>query len=141
MHPRLRAHWPETAIAEKVYAMVVQRSSNSRMRDNIDVYALAAHEPFVGDRLAAALRATFTRRRTVIPSELPLALTAAAASTDVEGKDAQWAGFLRRNRLTSAPTDLAAVVSGVARFIGPVLAAVREETPLNRHWPAGGPWA
>ena len=137
--PRLRAYRPETAIAEKVHAMVVLGSSNSRMRDFFDVYALAAHEPFVGDRLAAALRATFTRRRTVIPSELPLALTAAFA--DVEGKDAQWAGFLRRNRLTSAPTDLAAVVSGVARFIGPVLAAVREETPLNRHWPAGGPWA
>ncbi len=137
--PRLRAYRPETAIAEKVHAMVVLGSSNSRMRDFFDVYALAAHEPFEGDWLAAALRATFTRRRTVIPSELPLALTAAFA--DVEGKDAQWAGFLRRNRLTSAPTDLAAVVSGVARFIGPVLAAVREETPLNRHWPAGGPWA
>lgn len=137
--PRLRAYRPETAIAEKVHAMVALGSSNSRMRDFFDVYALAAHEPFAGDRLAAALRATFTRRRTVIPSELPLALTAAFA--EVEGKSAQWAGYLQRNRLTSAPTDLAAVVSGVASFVGPVLAAVRDETPLNRHWPAGGPWA
>lgn len=57
--PRLRAYRPETAIAEKVHAMVQLASQNSRMRDFFDVHALAMRGPFDG-----ALRETIERRRT-----------------------------------------------------------------------------
>jgi hypothetical protein len=136
--PRLRAYHPETAIAEKVHAMVVLGSKNSRMRDFFDVHALAMHEPFQGERLAGALRATFERRHTAIAGEPPIAFTAAFA--EVEGKRAQWAGFVRRNRLFSAPADLASVITGIAGFIGPVLAAAGRGEAFSGSWPAGGPW-
>jgi predicted nucleotidyltransferase component of viral defense system len=136
--PHLRAYRPETAIAEKVHAMVTLGSKNSRMRDFFDVHALAMHEPFDGARLTGALRATFARRRTAITVEAPIALT--TAFVELEGKRAQWAGFVRRNRLASAPPDLASVIGGIAGFVGPVLAAARDGQAFIASWPPGGPW-
>ena len=77
-------------------------------------------------------RATFERRRTTI------ALTPAFA--EVDGKLAQWAGFIRRNRLTAAPADLRAVIDAIAGFIGPVLAAAANDESFAATWPPGGPW-
>jgi len=136
--PRLLAYRPETAIAEKVHAMVDLGSKNSRMRDFFDVHALAMHRSFDGTTLARALRATFEQRRTEIPTSTPLALT--TAFVEVEGKRAQWAGFLRRSRLTRAPADLEVVIDGFAPFVGPVLAAVGRGEPFKETWPPGGPW-
>lgn len=136
--PRLRAYRPETAIAEKVHAMVVLGSKNSRMRDFFDVHALAMRESFDGQRLLDALSATFARRRTAFPDDTPLALTTPFAA--VEGKRAQWAGFVRRNRLASAPLELESVICGVADFIAPVLAAARDGQGLPVSGPPGEPW-
>jgi hypothetical protein len=137
--PRLRAYRPETAIAEKVHAMVVLGSKNSRMRDFFDVHALASRWSFDGETLAGALRATFARRGTEIPAAPPIALTAAFA--EVEGKRAQWAAFVRRSRLaTAAPANLEAAVAGIAAFVGPALAAVQRGQRLLRRWHEGGLW-
>lgn len=94
--------------------------------------------PFDGATLALALRTTFERRRTEIPTAAPLALTLAFA--EVEGKRAQWASFLRRSRITTAPEDLAAVIDGLAPFLGPVLAATGRDQQFAETWPPGGPW-
>lgn len=136
--PRLRAYRPETAIAEKVHAMVLLGSKNSRMRDFFDVHALAMRKPFDSTMLDRALRATFERRRTPVPTVRPIALTPAFA--EVDGKLAQWAGFIRRNRLTAAPADLRAVIDAIASFIGPVLAAAANGESFAATWPPGGPW-
>jgi predicted nucleotidyltransferase component of viral defense system len=136
--PRLRAYRPETAIAEKLHAMVVLGEANSRMRDFFDIHALAQRARFEGDVLARALRATFERRRTAIPADPPIALTTAFA--EVEGKRAQWAGFIRRNRLAAAPAELVAVIDGIAGFVVPVLAAAARGEVFAGRWPPGGPW-
>lgn len=135
--PRLRAYNPETVIAEKVHAMVILGSKNSRMRDFFDVHALAMHENFDGALLTRAIRATFTRRRTGLPAEIPLALTKQFAG--VEGKRAQWTAFVRRGRLT-APADLDAIIENLREFLGPVLAAAARGESFAAKWPAGGPW-
>ena len=136
--PRLRAYRPETSIAEKLHAMVVLGDVNSRMRDFFDIHALAMHESFDGEILMRALRATFERRRTPLPVELPVALTPAFVS--IEGKRAQWNGFVQRNRLMSAPASLDVVIERVASFIGPLLAAAERGERFTAVWPAGGPW-
>jgi len=136
--PRLRAYRPETAIAEKVHAMVTLGSKNSRMRDFFDIHALAAQMPFEGELLVGALRATFNRRRTEFPQDAPIALTPEFG--DLEGKGAQWAGFVRRNRLHNAPEDLKRVIVGIADFVGPLLRAGAGSEPFLFRWPAGGPW-
>ena len=137
--PRLRAYRPETAIAEKVHAMVVLGGKNSRMRDFFDINALAARMTFDGRELTAAIVATFERRRTKLPSDPPFALTSAFA--DVEGKRAQWDGFVRRLQPATAPLDLAAVMKGLAAFVGPPLFAGGRGRPFDRRWPPGGPWS
>lgn len=137
--PRVRAYRPETVIAEKVHAMVVLGAKNSRIRDFFDVHALAMHESFAGDVLAGALRATFERRRTEIPAALPLALTPGFA--DVEGKRAQWSGFVRRIRSSAGAEDLGDVIAVIAAFVGPALTAAAGDRRYPFRWSPGGPWA
>lgn len=135
---RMRAYRPETAIAEKLHAMVVLGAVNSRMRDFFDVYVLSERECFDGRPLADAVRATFERRRTAIPAGLPLALTPEFAA--MREKQAQWHGFLRKNGLSSAPADLGQAIERLAMFLESIIAAARRDAPLALDWPAGGPW-
>jgi hypothetical protein len=135
--PRLRAYCAATVIAEKVHAMIVLGSKNSRMRDFFDIHALAMHEPFDGDLLARALRATFARRRTEVPAHTPIALTPDFA--DIQGKRAQWAAFVRRGRLKEPP-DLEVVIQNMAAFVGPVLVAAARGERFAAKWSPGGPW-
>ncbi|GIW43789.1 MAG: hypothetical protein KatS3mg077_1071 [Candidatus Binatia bacterium] len=136
--PRLRAYRPETTIAEKLHAMVVLGEANSRLRDFFDILALARCYRFDGDVLAQAVRATFERRRTPVPSSLPVALTPRFAA--IPGKQTQWAAFLRKNGLWSVPRRLAEAIAQIAAFMEPVMAAARDGRPLDLVWPPGGPW-
>ena len=124
--PRLRAYRPETAIAEKLHAMVVLGEANSRMRDFFDVFALAKHQEF-GNDLVQAVRATFQRRGTAIPGELPVALTASFSA--LPAKRERWRGFLTKNRLVSAPADLSEVVAFLGGFLELVIRAARDARP------------
>lgn len=135
--PRLRAYRPETAIAEKLHAMVVLGLANSRMRDFFDVHALASARTFDGAALAEAIAATFARRKTEVPRELPDALTRRFA--EFSGKTAQWSGFTRRFGSRMLP-NLADVVDAIANFAGPVLLAVGRGEAFAKKWSAGGPW-
>jgi predicted nucleotidyltransferase component of viral defense system len=136
--PRLRAYRPETAIAEKLHAMVELGSKNSRMRDFFDIQALAAAEPFEGAVLSRAISETFARRGTTVPVERPPGLTREFAETD--GKAAQWAGFVRRLPGTTVSTDFAVVIAATAAFAGPVLMATGRKVPFDKSWRPGGPW-
>jgi hypothetical protein len=136
--PRLRAYPPEAFVAEKLHAMVVLGSKNSRMRDFFDVEALAARHTFDGERLVHALRATFERRETLLPDADPLALTTAFA--EVDGKRRQWKAFLDRSRIGARADTLDTVVERIASFLAPALAAARADRPFEMTWPAGGPW-
>ncbi len=111
---RLRAYRPETAIAEKVHAMVVLGLRNSRMRDFFDIYVLAQRQSYDGHTLYDAIRATFDRRGTPIPVGIPPALTREFAESP--DKKTQWTAFLKKNGLQTAPGDLHEIVESLARF-------------------------
>ena len=113
--PRLRAYSYETVIAEKFQAMVNLGRANSRMKDFYDIWILARSHEFDGVRLARAIAATFARRKTVIPSERPDALTPAFAEDQT--KQRQWAAFLEDVAIT--PGTLAEVVEDLATFLMP----------------------
>jgi predicted nucleotidyltransferase component of viral defense system len=136
--PVLRMYPPEAMIAEKFEAMVALRMANSCMKDFFDIWALATHKEFRGDRMHAAIEATFTQRRTVPPDGSPVALTAVFGE-DAQ-KKAQWAAFLRKTRPTLEPPDLAIVVQVLRRFLMPPTDAVSAGLPFDSTWPAGGPW-
>ncbi|MCU0222795.1 MAG: nucleotidyl transferase AbiEii/AbiGii toxin family protein [Acidobacteria bacterium] len=136
--PRLRAYRPETVIAEKVHAMVTLGTANSRMRDFFDIYALAENERFDSRILSRAIRATFERRRTVVPRELPIALTAEFGM--LPDKRTQWAAFLRKGRIRGVSSDFPAVVAALARFLDPVLDEGAAASDSPQEWLPGGPW-
>lgn len=113
--PRLRAYARETVIAEKFQAMVALGRANSRMKDFYDVWILCRSFAFDDDRLARAIAATFARRGTAIPIDLPDALSAAFA-TD-EQKQRQWQVFVEDVALD--PGALADVIGDLAAFLMP----------------------
>lgn len=73
--PRLRTYPKETVVAEKLEAMVKLGMANSRMKDFYDLVVLCTRFDFDGIVLSRAIRATFERRATPLPTDLPLALT------------------------------------------------------------------
>jgi hypothetical protein len=113
--PRLRAYARETVIAEKFQAMVALGRANSRMKDFYDIWLLSQTFSFADDRLARAIAATFARRGTEVPTNLPDALTPAFAGD--EQKQRQWNAFLEN--VVLRPGSLADVITSVAGFIMP----------------------
>lgn len=119
--PRLRAYARETVIAEKFQAMVALGRASTRLKDFYDIWIISRSFAFEGDRLARAIAATFARRGTEVPTELPDALTQAFAAD--EQKQQQWRAFI--GDVAFDPGDLAGVISDIATFLMPnaVLAA------------------
>lgn len=113
--PRLRAYARETVIAEKFQAMVALGRANSRMKDFYDIWILSRSFAFDDDRLPRAIAATFARRRTPIPQELPDALSPSFAG-DVQ-KQQQWRAFVEDVALN--PGELADVIRDLAAFLMP----------------------
>ncbi|MEM6559788.1 MAG: nucleotidyl transferase AbiEii/AbiGii toxin family protein [Myxococcota bacterium] len=92
--PRIRAYRPETAIAEKLEAIVSLGMTNSRVKDFYDLSVLLKRSDFDPHQLSQAVRATFARRGTALPSGRPLGLSHAFA-TDPRHL-AQWRAFVGR---------------------------------------------
>ena len=91
--PHLRAYPLETVIAEKFHAMVALGRANSRVKDYYDVWMLTSAFEIDPERLRRAIVATFARRSTVIPVEVPDGLSDAFAADP--GKQRQWDAFAR----------------------------------------------
>lgn len=113
--PRLRSYRQETVIAEKFQAMVVLGRANSRMKDFYDILALSQTYAFEGDDLSRAIKATFKRRGTSIPTQRPDALTDAFANDPA--KQRQWEAFLRG--IEAEPVALSQVIETLGLFLMP----------------------
>lgn len=78
----------------------------------------------VRHRLARAIAATFARRSTAIPTELPDALTDAFANDPA--KQRQWDAFLRG--IEAEPIGLTQIIDDLARFLMPQALAAASRT-------------
>lgn len=113
--PHLRAYPPETVIAEKFHAMVILGRANSRMKDYYDVWMLTSAVELDPERLRRAIVATFARRNTAIPAEVPGGLGDGFAADPA--KQRQWDAFARN--LAGAAPQLATVVSDIRQRLLP----------------------
>lgn len=136
--PHIRVYPCETMIAEKLQAFVVFDMAISRMKDFYDLWVISRRFSFNGGILAKAIKATFNRRKTAMPSHTPSALTDEFASNN--DKITQWKAFLSRNKLEDS-ADLSKVVQDLRRFLLPPLLSTSKNEILNKSWPAGGPWS
>lgn len=139
--PSLRAYPVYTVIAEKLHAMVVLGVNNSRMKDFFDLAVIARTTELDGRTLVDAIRATFARRNTPLPTSVPAALTAEFSSNPIKAQ--QWRAFVTKAGLQWTSLDTA--VEALAVFLGPALIACNlsddfkpKWNPPTRAWVGGG---
>ncbi|MFN3430041.1 MAG: nucleotidyl transferase AbiEii/AbiGii toxin family protein [Candidatus Sericytochromatia bacterium] len=135
---QLLAYPREAVIAEKFQAMVILGEANTRMKDFYDLWTLAKGHQFDGPRLIEAIAGTFNRRRTSLPTTVPLALTPSFAENPL--KLTQWRGFLNRAGITPAQPALADLAPLLAAFLMPPVLAAGSGEPFHQTWHPGGPW-
>jgi hypothetical protein len=102
----LRVYPKATVVAEKLHAICVLEITNSRMKDYFDLDLPLRDEAVDDGELRRAVTATFERRRSPLPADVPIGLSDAFGAD--AGKRSQWSAFLRKNRLDAV--DLAIVV-------------------------------
>lgn len=131
--PALRAYPRETVVAEKFQAMVQLGMINSRMKDFYDLWTLARQFAFEGVSLSAAIQATFDRRNTRIPAQLPTAFT--AEFTRDRGKATQWTAFLKKSRLVDGiPPTLSEIAETLETFLMPPTVALQTTGRFDQTW-------
>lgn len=136
--PELAGYPVETAIAEKLEAVVDLGLANSRMKDFFDLWNLLANLELDGAVVTKAIGATFARRGTAIPDKEPIGLTAGFAAD--RDKLAQWSAFTRRLRLDPTP-ELAVVVARIMDFALPLFAAANKTTVALGRWSLTRRWS
>lgn len=136
--PEVLTYSPESVIAEKLEAIVTLGDRNSRIKDYFDLHHLACFFKFDGGTLAESIRRTFQRRRTPIPTEEPIGLTAGFWKNPARAS--QIRAFARRANLEVGP-DYGEEILGVLRsFLLPILENLRKGAAPAGTWPPGGPW-
>lgn len=113
--PSLRAYARETVVAEKFQAMVMIGQANTRLKDYYDLWLLARSYEVDPDRLAEAIAATFRRRDTAIPTDIPDGLK--PGFYEDRAKTAQWRAFVED--VAVDPGSLAEVAAVLTDFLMP----------------------
>ena len=136
--PSLRAYPVYTVIAEKLHAMVVLGMNNSRMKDFFDLAIIARTSELDGSTLVDAIRATFARRNTSLPTSTPVALTAEFSSNPIKAQ--QWRAFVTKSGLQDA--DLNEITGTLGALLGPAMAACAPSERFESTWkPEAQQWA
>jgi hypothetical protein len=134
--PRLKAYPRETVVAEKFEATVTLGMQNSRMKDFYDLWMMARRFEFEGDIIASAIRNTFDRRKTALPSAVPVAIPDEFSNNS--GKQRQWASFLAKSELEAPP--LPEVAQQIEAFLSPPGLAAAQLRSFHARWVPPGPW-
>jgi Nucleotidyl transferase AbiEii toxin, Type IV TA system len=135
--PSLRAYPVYTVVAEKLHAMVVLGMNNSRMKDFFDLAVIARTSALDGSTLVDAIRATFVRRNTSLPTSTPAALSTEFSSNPIKAQ--QWRAFVTKAGLQW--TSLGEVVDALAVFLNPAIAACSLSGGFESKWnPSASEW-
>jgi predicted nucleotidyltransferase component of viral defense system len=135
---RLHAYPVEAAIAEKFHAMVDLDLRNSRMKDFYDIWVLSRTLAFSGHGLSQAIRYTFERRQTSVPTVVPAGLTVAFYGDPIHVR--QWSAFVRRIGEAALADDFKRVARDLVFFLMPVAEAAATSVDLPVRWEPPGPW-
>jgi len=133
--PQVLAYPRETVIAEKLHAIITLDTMNTRMKDFYDLASLAEEYSYDGPLLCRAIRATFDRRNTPIPREVPDCLrTPFALDAD---RQRLWVAFLTRGGIgQQSNMDFAGTHAKIHAFLAaPMIAAVHDgDTAFPKEW-------
>ena len=113
--PSLHVYPLESVVAEKLEALVKLAAFNSRMKDFFDLWVLMRYERLDLALVQKAIRATFERRGTSLPTTPPVGLGGEFAAN----RQTMWQAFLRRSAL-EAPA-LNKIATALRGFYWPLL--------------------
>lgn len=134
--PKLLAYSRESAIAEKVEAMVKLGAINSRMKDFYDIRMLSRQFNFNGAQLAEAIRLTFNQRGTQLPIEIE-----AFSDSFIKTKQVQWSTFCKRLQQDHIPSEFREVVLSISEFLIPAIHALTKGSVMPNIWTTSGQWS
>jgi hypothetical protein len=134
---QLLAYPVQSAIAEKLQAMVALGDANSRMKDFYDIWVCSKHLEFDANRLLDAIKATFQNRETPIPHGEFEALTIGFA----ERHRAQWNAFVKKMGQREHEDGFVKIVSELRTFVTPLLHSLTAGGRLNQVWKPDHGWA
>jgi predicted nucleotidyltransferase component of viral defense system len=139
--PRILAYQPATAVAEKFQAMIEIGLTNSRMKDYHDMWMLSRTLEFDGQDLADAMRATFERRDTELPTEIPAELT--REYTGQPETSRMWDTYRRGFSAATGdlPEHLQEVADAIAMFVMPAAVAATTGAAFGKTWTPTPGWA
>jgi len=129
---QLLAYPIESAIAEKLQAMVALGNANSRMKDFYDVWICSKHLNFSAASLREAVSATFDNRATIVPDGEFEALT----DSFVASHRVQWNAFSRKIGENQLADVFGEVVEDLRLFVLPLLRG----DDAGSHWQPGKGW-
>lgn len=132
------AYSPESVIAEKLEAAVILGDRNSRIKDFFDLRYLAQNFTFDRTILAEAIRSTFARRNTPIPSDDPIGLTDVYWENPM--RPSQVRAFARRSGLEAGIENGKEILAVIRPFLVPILDDLRRGIANAGTWSPGGPW-
>lgn len=135
--PKLSGYTKETAIAEKLQAMVKLGILNSRMKDFYDIWLMTRMFDFKGEDLVNAIQKTFKNRKTDIIARPPVF---DANFCNDKNKQTQWKAFITKSKLINAPADFCSVVADIEKFLSPVLDAIVAGETLRKRWEVPDTW-
>ncbi len=136
--PRLKVCQKETTIAEKTQNMVVMGIGNSRMKDFYDIWFLSKNFEFDLLNLREAIIGTFKRRKTKIPTEVPVALREEFAEDSIIRE--RWLAFLKNMDIDSEEFSLYDLLDQIRNFILPVINSIIDEEQNNKTWEPEEGW-
>lgn len=137
--PVIRAYPREASIAEKFHAMVVLDIRNSRMKDFYDIWFMANTWTFDMASLRKAILASFERRGSTIPTEVPFALT--DGFLDDPQKTQQWSAFVNRLDAGEKAPPLEEVGAALRAFLLPCISADSPTKPRIVSWTPNQGWS
>lgn len=133
---QLLAYPVESAVAEKLQAMVALGSANSRMKDFYDVWICSKHLDFDTDRLLKAISATFKNRETPIPAQEFEALTGTFAAAH----RVQWNAFVRKMGEEELIDRFGKIIEDIKTFAMPAFRSLASGDKIAQQWRTGNGW-
>ncbi len=133
--PTLLGYSRESTIAEKFEAMVKLGILNSRMKDFYDIWLLSRQFDFDLLTLAEAIRLTFKKRGTILPSYIE-----AFEKPFIDEKQVQWTAFRKRLQQDHVPLAFQDIVSTVKGFLTDPVTSLSLNVSAQKSWTAPGPW-
>lgn len=131
--PCIQTYPPETILAEKIHTMIDLDIASSRVKDYYDIWYLSETLTLSGTTMCDAIRQTFARRETPVPSNLRESFFEELVTIN----EVRWRGFQKKFRI---PEELPAILGRVEEFVSPLFTAVASNQTLAGQWVAGAGW-